>query len=298
MSFYGWAPPPIQMRGQWDWLGPAIKNWMAGSERTKEAYDLKQLSQGKYDDLRSRRYGSLAAQAQIQQQMQRQWSPPVVLPKENPYKQPEGTIMQYGPLGEIKFITPDSPGYRAISTGDVTSVFDPRTGGIETTEHPSAKVSSTTVNIGKASPAERTAIAETNASIDALNNLKKLYDNVKTKTGPIAGRITPVLGLAGLTTKEQEDMMAATFAFQNAIIKEITGAQMSEVEANRIKKQIPLITDPPARWEAKWEQSYKNLEMLQKRRKEVLGQSGIRPPGVEISNKNIRKSEDPLGLGL
>lgn len=135
------------------------------------------------------------------------------------------------------------------------------------------------IKFGKpAAAAERTAIAKTRASIDALNNLKELFDSTQTETGPIVGRIAPTKGLFGLTTDEQEAFMAATSAFKNAIIKEITGAQMSEVEAKRIMKQVPDITDPPTRWLAKWEQSKKNLEFLQKRRLEILQQSGLRAP--------------------
>ena len=140
------------------------------------------------------------------------------------------------------------------------------------------------INLGRASPTERTSIAETRASIDALNNIKELYDNAKTRTGIIVGRLDPVLGLFGLTTNEQEDFMAATSAFRNKIIEEITGAQMSEVEAKRILKQVPQETDPPARWEAKWRQSKKNLEFLQKRRLEILKQSGLQAPGGQTIN--------------
>jgi len=135
------------------------------------------------------------------------------------------------------------------------------------------------INLGKpASPSERTAIAETRASIDSLNNLKSLFDNTQTKTGPVVGRISPTKGLLGMTTDEQEAFMAATSAFKNAVIKQITGAQMSEVEAKRIMKQIPDITDPSVRWKAKWEQTVKNLEFVQQRRSEVLAQSGLRVP--------------------
>lgn len=137
------------------------------------------------------------------------------------------------------------------------------------------------INLGRpASPTERTAIAETRASIDSLDNLRTLFDSDKTRTGPIAGRIDPVKGLVGATTDEQEALMAATAAFKNKVIKDITGAQMSEVEAKRIMKQIPDITDPPARWKAKWQQTKKNLSQIQKRRLEVLEQSGVVSPGL------------------
>jgi hypothetical protein len=141
------------------------------------------------------------------------------------------------------------------------------------------------IDMGKpASPGERTDIAAGRASLDALNNLKALFDNPKTRSGPFVGRIDPTIGLFGATTFEQEQFMAATKAFQNAIIKEITGAQMSEQEAARIMAQVPAVTDPPERWLAKWEQSKKNLEMLQKRRLEILKQSGLRVP---TGNQNV-----------
>ncbi len=145
------------------------------------------------------------------------------------------------------------------------------------------------IGLGKpASASERTAIAETRASIDALDNLKTLFDSPQTKTGPIVGRISPTAGLIGRTTQEQEDFMAATSTFKNSVIKDITGAQMSEPEAKRIMKQIPDITDPPARWNAKWRQTQKNLKAIQRRRAEVLKQSGLRAPGESgATNVNI-----------
>jgi len=152
------------------------------------------------------------------------------------------------------------------------------------------------ISLGKpASSAERTAIAETRASIDALDNLKSLFDSTKTRTGPIVGRVDPLKGLVGLTTDEQEGFMAATSAFKNAIIKEITGAQMSQEEAERIMKQVPDITDPSTRWEAKWEQSKKNLEFLQKRRAEILEQSGLRvPTGADVKSQTKKQVESKI----
>ncbi len=135
------------------------------------------------------------------------------------------------------------------------------------------------INFGKpASASERTAIAETAASLDSLDNLKSLFRSRKTKTGPITGRVSPFTGLAGLTSNEQEDFMAASSAFENKVIKEITGAQMSEQEATRILRQVPRVTDPPARWLAKEKQTRQNLKRIQKRRAEVLKKSGLVSP--------------------
>lgn len=147
------------------------------------------------------------------------------------------------------------------------------------------------ITFGKpASAAERTAIAETQASISTLDNLEKLFNNAQTRTGPIVGRIDPIKGLLGLTSAEQEDFMAATAAFENKVIKDITGAQMSEVEAIRILRQVPRITDPPVRWRAKLKQTRRNLIEIQKRRSEVLKKSGIVSP-LDGETINIRTSE-------
>ncbi len=133
------------------------------------------------------------------------------------------------------------------------------------------------INLGKpASAGERTAIAETRASIDALNNLKSLFDNEF--VGPAGGRIGAIKNVFGLNPAKQEAFIAATSAFKNQVIKQITGAQMSEQEAERIMKQIPTETDAPSVWLAKFEQSIKNLKTVNDRRQEVLRQSGIRSP--------------------
>lgn len=140
----------------------------------------------------------------------------------------------------------------------------------------------TQINLGKpAAASERTAIVQARSSIDSLNNLSDLFD--KNFVGPIKGKIAPLKGLLELNPVKQEEFMAATFAFKNAIIKQITGAQMSEKEAQRIMKQIPDVTDPPTRWRAKWRQSLKNIQMLQAQQLRVLGESGLRVPGAAAS---------------
>lgn len=142
---------------------------------------------------------------------------------------------------------------------------------------PSSLVS---INLPKpASASERTAIAEGEAAIDSLNNIKSLFD--ASFVGPIAGRAGTVGELFGANTLERSEFIAATAAFKNQIIKEITGAQMSEIEANRILKQVPDVNNPPSVWQARWNQSLKNIEFLQIRRNEILRKSGIKAPGSE-----------------
>jgi len=129
----------------------------------------------------------------------------------------------------------------------------------------------------KISAGEREKTAASLATMDVLINLRKLYDSPDTRTGPAVGRIDPVIGQVGMTSRNQEDFMAATSAFKNQIIKEITGAQMSEAEADRIMKQVPDITDHPTRWEAKWRQSVQNIQYLQRRRQEIQGGGQPKP---------------------
>jgi len=146
------------------------------------------------------------------------------------------------------------------------------------------------------SAGERERTAESLASMDALYNLRALYDSAKTRTGPLTGRVDPLIGQLGLTSREQEDFMAASSAFQNKIIKEITGAQMSEAEADRILQQVPRIIDHPTRWEAKWGQSLQNLRYLQGRRKQIqAGQTPAPwvPPSEGPSEGTMFPSERP-----
>ncbi len=146
------------------------------------------------------------------------------------------------------------------------------------------------------SASERTAIAETESSLANLENLKTLFDKTTTVTGPIEGRIKPIAGLFGLTTDEQEAFMAATSAFKNAVIKQITGAQMSEQEADRIMKQVPDITDPRVRWLAKYGQTKKNLQTLQKKRLSIIKQAGIKTPTITRPVRPTTPSTKPTGI--
>lgn len=136
------------------------------------------------------------------------------------------------------------------------------------------------VNIGpteRPSPAERTEIRDARASLDNLDNIKALVDS--SFVGPIQGRVGPISGLFGLTSQSQEEFYSASAAFANMIIKQITGAQMSETETVRIKAQIPKPEDPYHRWLANWNQSRNNVVMLLQRQQEVLRQSGMIVPG-------------------
>ena len=155
---------------------------------------------------------------------------------------------------------------------------------------PSALVN---IEMGKpASAAERTAMATGAASIDTLNNLKTLFDEAF--VGPFAGRAGTAKEIFGGNPQKQSEFIAATAAFKNQIIKEITGAQMSEPEAERIMKQVPDVNNPPSVWQARWKQSIGNIKRIQKRRAEVLRQSGLKVPLPDDNIAQPQTAEDYL----
>ena len=143
-------------------------------------------------------------------------------------------------------------------------------------EAPRYKPASVTVNLKQSSASEREKLASGEASLETLDNLKTLFDEAY--VGPVAGRMGAVKDIFGGNEDKQSEFNAATFAFKNQIIKEITGAQMSEPEAKRIMKQVPDVNDPPSVWKAKWKQSKRNVAVLRKKRLEVMRKSGILTP--------------------
>jgi hypothetical protein len=67
------------------------------------------------------------------------------------------------------------------------------------------------------------------------------------------------------TNKTWSDFSAASSAFENAVVKAITGAQMSNAERSRIIRQIPRTKDKPMVWMSKATQSSQNLKDLAER---------------------------------
>jgi hypothetical protein len=110
---------------------------------------------------------------------------------------------------------------------------------------------------------------ENEAALDSLARLKDMFDKgAKADIGPAEGRARSIgqkVPGGAFVTERFANFEAATRAFQNAMIKAITGAQMSEPEAKRIMGQIPNVNDNPTVWQAKYDQSVKNMEDLERR---------------------------------
>lgn len=126
--------------------------------------------------------------------------------------------------------------------------------------------------------AEMKVISESQALGETLKDMQSLYN--PDWVGPIAGRAGSVGGATVGLSPERSKFIAKLNTFRNRMIKFITGAQMSEVETTRIKKEIPGENDPPSTFEAKLQSSIENIKYVQSAYQENLRQSGRVPIGA------------------
>jgi len=68
-QFLGWAPPPRQMPGQYNWFGPAMQGYQQGLESQRQRMDMTNMTQPGYVP-RSKLYGPVYAQQQMQTPLQ------------------------------------------------------------------------------------------------------------------------------------------------------------------------------------------------------------------------------------
>lgn len=135
---------------------------------------------------------------------------------------------------------------------------------------------------GPEPPGQRAQVTSNASSVDQLDNLKALHDKVTNRTGPVSGRMNEIGKVVPLvkTSPEWAEFSAASAAVQNATIKAITGAALSEKEAQRIMGQIPKVTDKPEVWDANYRQSVRNLQTLERIIAERGGQNGAPAAGA------------------
>jgi hypothetical protein len=149
-----------------------------------------------------------------------------------------------------------------------------------------------TINQGKPPSAETVErIARGESTVDLLNRYKGLMKDEY--VGFIKGREGSIRETVGGIKDDRAEFYALEATFKNQIIKDITGAQMGEKEAERIMKQVPGRNNPPNVWKAKYKQTLKNIEFLNKKRIEVLEKTGYRTgeEGTTPINKNITPAD-------
>jgi len=121
-------------------------------------------------------------------------------------------------------------------------------------------------------------IAGADSSAHSLDKLEALLPAVEGRLGPLTGRLSALgLQIPGISVdKNFAAFSAETATLTNATIKAVTGAQMSEPEANRIRKQIPALSDKPDVWRAKAAATRDNLRFLRQRMVDLgAGETGV-----------------------
>ena len=139
---------------------------------------------------------------------------------------------------------------------------------------------------------ERELLTDEQAQLTTLNTLHALYS--PNFVGPARGRLGGLGEKVGTISAHEAEFRAQAAALKNAVIKLITGAQMSEQEATRIIQQIPVVENPPAVFEARLRQTYKNILTLTQTRREFLIKTG----GINATNLPPlpKPQNDPLDL--
>lgn len=138
--------------------------------------------------------------------------------------------------------------------------FNARTGKAEMLPLP---IEGTTLKPPPSSIGNQMLIDE--ATTASLGNLKALYDaGGKNYVGPASGRWeTFKQVMPGVGTEQQfNSFAAANAALTNDVIRAITGAAVGVQEQARIMAQIPTVNDKPEVWEAKFNETLKNLQYL------------------------------------
>lgn len=152
------------------------------------------------------------------------------------------------------------------------------------------------VQFGKPIPnAERLKTKEAANALQQINEAGALFKDEY--VGPAAGRYYSMAEKfpdMGQVDPARSAFSAQNKTIMNATIKLITGAQMSEQEAQRILGQVPTVNDPPKVWRAKYEQTKKNAEMLMSIMRGGLPTGGLTPPPG--SGGASRPKSDPMGL--
>ena len=134
---------------------------------------------------------------------------------------------------------------------------------------------------------EKKAVADIETSEEKIINLRKSYK--PEFVGPVQGRYNLAkLKIPGVdVSKELATFVAGNETLKNEVIKFITGAQMSEPEANRILKQIPTIEDKSNVWEAKYDLTLANIQLMKQKMKQS---------GYIFGKEESKPKSDPLKL--
>jgi hypothetical protein len=120
---------------------------------------------------------------------------------------------------------------------------------------------------------QQTAMAEQEAGIAMIGDIERLYK--PEYVGPVVGRMTQAqMAIPGApdVSLDVARFYAATAALRNEIIRLMSGAAVSGSEEQRMRSQIPDVTDKPSVFIAKLNQTKRNRETLLQRLQARSGQ--------------------------
>jgi hypothetical protein len=132
----------------------------------------------------------------------------------------------------------------------------------------------------------------------AKNTLSLITDSYKEQfVGPLAGRFNSVEQWLGTNDPETGRFMSLVGTFNNAMIKAITGAQMSEPEAVRILGPLPTVKDNPALFLTKLQVAAEAADLAMKSRLEAAQASGFAVQPYAMTEQSVTALlESKLGL--
>lgn len=115
-------------------------------------------------------------------------------------------------------------------------------------------------------------IAGVDQSLAMLDDIERLLPSMKRNIGVLDGRVAQARLATGVRVNEDLAEFAAQITgLKNATIKALTGAAMSEPEAQRIMQQIPDLSNPEPVFAARLKTTRRNLELLKTRTIELSG---------------------------
>ncbi|MFQ5927886.1 MAG: hypothetical protein ACE5MH_10690 [Terriglobia bacterium] len=144
---------------------------------------------------------------------------------------------------------------------------------------------------------QQAQIAESEAALGGIDRIRTLsQDRLDDWIGPIQGRTNPAALATGLSTdQDMAEFFASIATLRNVVIRAITGAQMGEAEARRIREQLPEPTQPPTVFRARLAETERNLgELIERmlnppiRPLQQVGEAGVgTPPPVATAAPDL-----------
>lgn len=150
------------------------------------------------------------------------------------------------------------------ASGNPVQRLVPRTPGTEFAVQPTAS--------------QQTALAEQETGIALIGSIERLYK--PQYVGPVVGRATKAqMQIPGTpdVSPDVAEFYSAVANLRNEIIRLMSGAAVSGAEEQRMKAQLPDVTDKPSVFVSKLTQTRKNRETLLARTLTRSGQPGVAP---------------------